>query len=168
VAVPRLFTVERPGPGSLSTATCPPGNQQLAGALEEIAAHGADLLVSMLRPAEEARLGLTDEQWLASRAGLDFRRLPTRDFGAPDLAATAALAAELTNELARGRHLVLHCRGGVGRSATLAAAVLLYEGVGPDQAWRLIASARGKRVPETRAQRRLIATLARRRFAEFE
>lgn len=139
----------------------PPGEGQLGPLINALKLRGVEVLVSMLASREEARLGLARESSLADLAGIEFLRLPTRDFRAPELTATQVLAPDLVERLAVGRHVVIHCRGGVGRSSTLAAAVLVCEGLEPADAWRRISAARGKRVPETRGQRNVISRLDR-------
>ncbi len=159
MAAPQLFTIERPGAGRLSTMAAPDGEAQLGPFIHALRGQGVDVLVSLLPPKEEGRLGLAREATVADQAGIDFLRLPTRDFRAPELAATQALAVDLVERLQAGKHVVIHCRGGVGRSSTLAAAVLVHEGLDPDEAWRWISAARGTHVPETRSQRKVIAQL---------
>lgn len=137
----------------------PAGHPELPAKLNELRSGGVDTIVSMLGTREEKRLGLSNEDRYATQAGLSFLRLPTRDFRAPDARATRALAAEIVLLLAADRHVVIHCRGGVGRSSTLAAAVLVLEGFTTESAWVAISAARGVSVPETRAQRRLVEGL---------
>jgi protein-tyrosine phosphatase len=57
------------------------------------------------------------------------------------------------DELRQGRYVVVHCRGGVGRSSVVAAALLVGLGAEPRPAFATIGQARGRRVPETRSQR---------------
>lgn len=137
----------------------PAGAEQLGPFIQALKGQGVDVLVSLLPPREESRLGLGRESNIAAVAGIEFLRLPTRDFRAPEPGATQHLAEDLVGRLTEGRHVVIHCRGGVGRSSTLAAAVLVHEGLDPDEAWRRISTARGKPVPETRSQRSVIAQL---------
>lgn len=124
-----------------------------SGDLSQLAAAGVDVVVSLLGDNEAAELGLSDEAGAAARVGLAFHHLATADFGVPDVDATRSLVAELAAALARDQHVVIHCRGGIGRSSVLAAAVLLGDGFTPSQAWARIAEARGCAVPETDAQR---------------
>ncbi|GEM_PF-6918348 len=56
-------------------------------------------------------------------------------------------------ELRRDRSVMVHCRGGIGRWSTLAAAALTRLGVEPEAAMDAISQARGMRVPETMGQR---------------
>jgi len=116
-----------------------------------------DVLVCLLPPGERLLLGLADEPDAAARAGLAFHALPIRDFATPDRAAAAVLVDTLAAELAAGRYVAVHCRGGVGRSSLIAAALLVRLGTPAEQAWQVISAARGHPVPETAAQRRWLA-----------
>jgi protein-tyrosine phosphatase len=60
---------------------------------------------------------------------------------------------ELVADLAAGRHVVIHCWAGIGRSSVLAASLMVLTGVTPDEAVRRISDVRGQAVPETPEQR---------------
>ncbi len=154
-----LFTIRRDGPGRLSTMARPQGGGLLAGQMRQLAAAGVTICVSMLADAEMLELGLAAEPDAAGAAGIAFSRLPTPDFGVPDRTGTLALAADLASALRDDAGVVVHCRGGVGRSTVLAAAVLVREGLTAAQAVERISAARGMPVPETAEQRAFIASL---------
>lgn len=137
----------------------PRGGDWLAGEIRDLAAAGVTILVSMLTDTEMAELGLTDENSAAAAAGIGFYRLPTPDFGVPDRSAILALAADLESALRDGAGIAVHCRMGIGRSTTLAAAILILEGARAADAVELISAARGMPVPDTPAQRDFISTL---------
>jgi protein-tyrosine phosphatase len=154
-----LFTIRRDGPGQLSTMAKPPGGSQLAGEMRDLAAAGVTVCVSLLTDAEMAEFELTGEDGAAAAAGIEFRRLPTMDFGAPDREALVDMAADLAARLRQGAGVVAHCRGGIGRSSILAAAVMIAEGMPSADALERISAARGYRVPETSTQRDFVASL---------
>ena len=153
-----IYTVARELPGTLSTMAAPQGD--VDGILLSLRSQGVDTLVSLLPPDQTAMLQLTDEPYAAYRAGLTFRSLPVPDLGVPDLAAFARPLSELTGELTAGRHVAVHCWGGVGRSSMIAAALLVIRGSTPEAAWHRIAYARGVPVPETDEQRDWVDALA--------
>lgn len=62
-----------------------------------------------------------------------------------------AIARLLVQRLDDGASVAVHCRRGIGRSSTLAAAVLVLEGTAPANAWDRISAARG--LPVARHQR---------------
>lgn len=146
-----IYTVARELPGTLSTMAAPQGDLDVV--LPTLRAQGVDTLVSLLPPDQARMLLLTDEPHAAYRAGLAFRSLPVPDLGVPDHAAFARPLRELSDELTAGRHVLVHCWGGVGRSSMLAAALLVIRGSTPEAAWHRVAYARGVPVPETDEQR---------------
>src|SRR5262249_48940201 len=102
---------------------------------------------------ERRELGLLDEGPAAERAGIEFHHFPVPDFGVPERSALQPLVSTLAEDLTAGRHVVIHCRGGIARSSLVAAAGLVRLGIAPDDAWETIATARGLPVPETEEQR---------------
>jgi protein-tyrosine phosphatase len=158
---PGLFTIWRTGPGRLATMARPRGGDWLADEFEDLALVGVNIVVSMLTDAETAELDLVDEAAAAEAAGIEFGRLPTPDRQVPGRDAALAMAASLRDRLSRGASVAVHCRYGIGRSSTLAAAVLVLEGADPDNAWTRISVARGLPVPDTAAQRDFVRTLAK-------
>ncbi len=148
----RLYWVESPA-GRLATAPAPRADV-LESQTAAVAAAGVGLVVSALPVDESARLGLEDQQALLAEHGIRFARLEVPDFGVPpDVDAAAALIDELASELRQDRSVVVHCRGGIGRCSTLAAATLTRLGVEAEAAMDAISQARGMRVPETMGQR---------------
>jgi len=128
----RLYTVRRPGPGRLSTMARPRGGDWLADELHALRRRGVDVVVCALTDAELADLELTGEAEAARAAGLAFVRVPIPDRGVPDRQAVRPALDALAAELATGRHVVVHCRYGIGRASLLAGAVLVGRGgVGP-------------------------------------
>ena len=119
-----IYTVARELPGTLSTMAAPQGD--LDAVLLSLRGQGVDTLVSLLPPDQTTMLFLTDEPNAAHRAGLAFRSLPVPDFGVPDHAEFARPLRELSDELTAGRHVAVHCWGGVGRSSMVAAALLVH------------------------------------------
>ncbi len=68
--------------------------------------------------------------------------LPTTDDDAPTLDQLRRGAAFIAEEIARGGGVYIHCKSGVGRAATMAAAYLVSTGLTADQAWRRIREVR--------------------------
>lgn len=157
---PTTFTLDRPGPGRLSTMARPRGGEELARELATLSRAGVDVLVCLLTDDELVELGLEGEADAARDAGLELIRMPVPDLTVPPVGQALALARRLAGRLARGAEVVVHCRAGVGRSSVLAAAVLVCEGVPEEQAWALITMARGLQVPDTEEQRAYVAHLA--------
>lgn len=137
----RLAIMPRPDPYAL--------DEHLA----QLRADGVDVLVSMLQPEEAVRIGLAEEAAACERAGIRFYNHPVPDHDVPiDREATETFAKEILGELEAGRGVVIHCFAGIGRSATMAATVLVLAGFDLDDACGRISVARNLRVPETPAQ----------------
>mgnify|MGYP000153255534 CR=1 FL=1 len=68
----------------------------------------------------------------------NYLRLPTIDDEAPMLEHLYSGVAFIAEEISRGGSVYIHCRSGVGRSATMAAAYLVSSGLNPDEAWASI------------------------------
>ena len=130
-----------PGWGRLGVTAAPgrrDGDARDLGAdLDVIAAWPARGLVSLIEAKEFARLGIESLGEEALRRGLDWLHLPIPDFGTPGAAfagAWPAQSARLRAELASGVGIVLHCRGGLGRSGMVAARLLVESGWAPSLA----------------------------------
>jgi hypothetical protein len=104
---------------------------------------GAAVLVTLLERAEMSRIGLADLLDCARRSGFDCLWFPIPD-GAPpsDLEATSLLVARVFERLAAGRTVIVHCHGGIGRSGTIAACVLVAAGAEPARAIDVVREAR--------------------------
>ena len=161
-----VASASRPVSGRLATMAHPTGGRHLIADLTALREAGVDVLVSLQTTDEQAEIGLTDEADAAARAGLEFRHLPIPDMGVPDLAAVAPAIAAIGADVAGGRHVVIHCWAGIGRSSTIAAAVLIELGATPSDACATISAARGLRVPETQAQRDWLDEWARARSSD--
>jgi protein-tyrosine phosphatase len=148
---PPLHVIDWPGSGRLATMARPPGGERLRETMSALRQAGVDVLVSALCADEYERAALADEAAAATDAGLDFVSFPIVDCGVPtpdSLPAATQLADRLAAEVRMGRYVVTHCWAGIGRSSLLAGAALVRLGVAPEQAWRLIATARGLTVPD--------------------
>lgn len=157
---PRLFTIANVPAGKLSIMARPRGGEWLADEITCLKKDGVDTLLSLLEDAEIDDCGLFDEKRLAGEAGIVFRRYPITDRHVPsDRAQTRAIVASLAEELRAGRHVVIHCRAGIGRSALMAACVLIDLGMATDNAWDMISKSRGVAVPDTEAQRRWVLAI---------
>lgn len=119
---------------------------------------GVASVISLLERHEVDDLDLTDEEALCVRSGIRFMSLPIADRGLPaDPDAYERFIDKLVEDEAP---IAIHCRAGIGRSAIVAATLLVRRGMGPAQALELIAKARGTRVPDTDEQRDWILQLA--------
>lgn len=110
-------------------------DRDLDADLARLAGHyGVDVLVSLVEDHELTLLGIPTLVSAAEARGIAVLRLPIPDGGTPDVN-LASQVVEAAVSLARsGRHVVFHCRGGLGRAGTLAACALVQVGMTADQA----------------------------------
>jgi hypothetical protein len=154
-----LYEIQPCPQGRLATMPRPRGNGWLADEMTSLRLMGVTDLVSMLTPDEEWELELTDEASLAASSGLRFYHHPVPDRGLPEGIEFDFLVGSLARVLRAGGFVAIHCRGGIGRSSVLAAALLVRLGVAPLEALNAISLARGFAVPDTREQRDYILGL---------
>jgi predicted protein tyrosine phosphatase len=108
-------------------------------------AHGACVLVSLMERHEHELLGIPDLLERALAMGIDVRWFPIQDVSVPEpgrIDAFVELIDGVEAALHAGRTVVVHCRGGLGRSGTVAACLLLRRGL---HAARAIAEVRAAR-----------------------
>ncbi|MCC8247604.1 methyltransferase domain-containing protein [Saccharothrix luteola] len=144
-------------PGVLSTMGHPYSLDHIA----YLATAGVEVIVCALTETELAELDLADEPEAARDAGITFHWLPIPDFGIP---ATTPNLDPVLRDMRAGRHVVVHCWAGIGRSSLLAGALLVLDGASPEAAWQAISEARGRDVPESDEQRAWLTTFAQARF----
>ena len=106
---------------------------------------GASTLVSLLEDHEFPRFGIPDLGKVVEDAGLEWHCLPIRDVDVPDERFERLWTYSghiLRRKLASGERIVLHCRGGLGRTGTIGARLLIECGVAPEEAVRRVRAAR--------------------------
>ena len=158
---PTVYWVRDLARGRLAVVTRPDPAYGLPQQMKSLRDDGLDVLVSMLQSDEAIRLGLAWEANVAADAGLVFHNLPTGDFGVPpSFESAGSLVAAAAGEIAGGRAVGVHCFAGRGRSPLFAACVLIHLGAEPEAAIEAVSQARGRRVPETDAQRQWIFDFA--------
>lgn len=148
-----MFKIESIGEGFIATMAYPGSEQDSAAAIACLARDGIRRVVSLLEPAEAAALGLGSEAQLVTAESMSFVSYPIPDMGLPaSVNSFAALARDLYGRIESGDNTLVHCRGGVGRSGLLAAAVLLCSGMEAQRACEQVTRIRGLRSPETSEQ----------------
>jgi protein-tyrosine phosphatase len=85
---------------------------------------------------------------------------PIPDLHAPDLAELIALVDDLHARLLAGEALVVQCGAGIGRSGTIAAALLMRTGLNLDDALATVRAHRPMAGPEVGSQTDVLAALA--------
>ena len=153
------------GGGLLGMTLCPgkqvghsntgdPWERDLSLDMSVIAGWGATTLVSLMEEHEFAEFGVPGLGKAAEEAGLEWHLLPIRDVDVPDGRFERLWVYSghvLRRKLKAGERIVLHCRGGLGRTGTIAARLAIESGLAPEDALRRVREARPDRV-ETRKQ----------------
>jgi protein-tyrosine phosphatase len=156
-----LYTVEYEGPGTLSVTARPRGGDWLTDEVRMWQKAGVSMVVSLLTQEEQRDLALDDEASLCQLANLAFHSFPIPDRSAPQFAEVEPLIAEIVTALNSRKHVAIHCRMGIGRSAMIAAAVLVRLGETAENALARIQAARGLSVPDTPEQAQWVAQYAK-------
>ena len=91
---------------------------------------------------------------------IPYRHLPMEDRGVPegDNSLFSSAIAEASQDMVEGRRILIHCRGGLGRTGIFAGCVLAICGWHVDDIIKALQNARGVQCPETDAQRTFLRT----------
>lgn len=139
--------------GRLAISPRPLGGAEVGPSMAAWRAARVDLVVRLLDEAEVHELRLTRQQEACDQADIRFLSFPIADRGVPTNAVSAvALARGLADEVRAGVSVLIHCRAGIGRSALLAASVLVSDGIAVEEAFHRIRAARRVTVPDTPEQ----------------
>lgn len=124
--------------------------------------HHVDVLISLMEPFEYEEL-LVPQLFDEARArGIAVVHLPVADGRAPERRQAAAVEDLLDgarSDLAAGRTVVIHCRGGQGRTGMLAAALLTTYGHDAEVAIGIVRAVQPRAV-ESPVQRAYVESLA--------
>lgn len=93
--------------------------------------HGINVLVSLIESQEYRYYGVPELLEQDSYGGIEILRFAIQDMGVPHEAESAefdVFVSEITTRLQAGENVVVHCRGGLGRTGTVAACVLVALG----------------------------------------
>jgi protein-tyrosine phosphatase len=113
----------------------------------------ARVLVSLLEEHEYADLGITDLPTAAQKHGLEFLSLPIQDGGIPpSLSDAMAFVPQILDRLRTKGTVVVHCRGGLGRTGLIVACCLTTVGDEPPQAIAKVRDARPGAIENARQE----------------
>jgi len=148
------YVETRPG-GRIGLTPCPgsarfssgrePWQRDIDADFDVIAAWGAAAVVTLVQAADLTRPTLDDLRSHTERRGMPWYHLPIRDGGVPADEFEARwkdVGATLRGLLSGRRDVLVHCMGGLGRSGTIAARLLVELGEDPSAAMRRVRAAR--------------------------
>ncbi|MFL6208253.1 MAG: dual specificity protein phosphatase family protein [Pyrinomonadaceae bacterium] len=157
----RVYWISDLQSGRLGIMPRPRGGDWLEDEIRSLKMSGVDAVVSLLEREEIAELEIAEEQSLCEANGISYLSFPIKDRNIPlSPRGTLDFARKLANLLKEDRSVVIHCRQGIGRSALIAACVLVLNDVSVDKAFEKIEDARGCAVPDTEEQRQWVAQFA--------
>jgi ADP-ribosyl-[dinitrogen reductase] hydrolase len=168
----RIDSVDVPGVGGrLGLCACPGtrrgqtdpdrGRENLSRDIDAIQDFGAAGLVTLVQDGELAMLGLSGLPEELEDRGMWWKHMPITDMGIPGRPFESRWlqeGPEIHQVLARGEHVVLHCWAGLGRTGTIAARLLIENGLEPEAAILRLRNARPGSI-QTRKQERYVLRL---------
>mgnify|MGYP001818103095 FL=1 len=140
----QIAVLDTPGNGRIGLTFCPgkcdpyamtgPWARNLKSDIAAIVDWGASALVTLMEAHELEKLAVAALGEMAQSQGLEWYHLPIRDVSVPSRAfETTWIRAgrELRSQLLGGQSIVVHCRGGIGRTGLVAARLLIELGEKP-------------------------------------
>ena len=167
----QIAFVETPGNGRIGMTFCPgkhdpmamtgPWARDMHTDLAAIADWGAVALVTLMESYELDKLGVSGLGDAARAMGLGWYHLPVQDVSVPSAAFEEQwtdVGETLRKQLLAGQSIVVHCRGGLGRTGIVAARLLIELGEKPVTALERVRAARPGAV-ETAEQEEYVLAL---------
>jgi ADP-ribosyl-[dinitrogen reductase] hydrolase len=164
----KIAFVETPGNGRIGMTFCPgkhdpmamtgPWSRDMRIDIAAIADWGAVALVTLMESHELDMLGVSGLGDVVKARGLDWYHLPVQDVSVPNVSFEAQwvdAGSALRSRLLAGQSIVVHCRGGLGRTGMVAARLLIELGEKPVMALQRVRAARPGAV-ETAEQERYV------------
>lgn len=166
----RIDVVQPPRSNGLIGMSFCPGKRQigartgdwdrdLALDLNALQTWGANIVVSLIEDHEFEELGVPTLAEEVRRKGMTWHHLPIKDMSPPDgrfQALWPQLGDELINALKNENRIFFHCKGGLGRTGTVVACLLIESGMAADDAINAVRIARRNTI-ETTTQERFVS-----------
>ena len=142
--------------GRLFLHSMPGRREPLKSAWAEVARQGVACIACLAGPEEiDDKSPEYGRALREDRVPCEVRSFPIPDFGVPeDAAAFWRFADDIAALLEKGNTVLVHCGAGIGRTGTMATAVLMALGAPRDAALRAVMAAGSH--PETPSQRMLL------------
>lgn len=160
-----IAEVSLPNGGFLGLTTCPGKkdasrhwDRDLAIDIQEITDWGASSVITLIEGHEFRLLGIELLGESVVEAGLHWWHLPIRDVDVPDAQFERqweTVGPEVHASLSSSEKILIHCRGGLGRTGLLAGRILVEQGVEPLKAIATVRAARPGAI-ETAEQERYV------------
>ncbi len=107
--------------------------------------YGVGVLVSLMERDEYSDLQIPELFQKAEEQGMEVLYLPIPDYGVPNASEDddyRPFIEDIANRIEEGETVIVHCRGGLGRSGMVAASVLVALGHSAEEAIKTVRGAR--------------------------
>jgi ADP-ribosyl-[dinitrogen reductase] hydrolase len=143
-----------PNMGRIGITFCPGKKQlnaagvwdrQLAVDLDAIATWGAVAIITLVESAELRNLQVGDLGAETATRHMEWLHLPIQDYSVPTSefeAAWAQVGESVRHRIRSGFHIVIHCKGGLGRAGMIAAKLMIELGAAAEEAISQVRKAR--------------------------
>lgn len=157
----KVYWTKEKHPGRIAIVPRPRGGEWLEDEAAAWREANLDVIVSLLEADENETFELAREAEFCETNGIKFFSFPIADRRVPvSKNELLKLLNKLKILLAKGKNIGIHCRQSIGRSALLAAALMVLFGISPSVAFQQLSKVRGLEVPETDEQRSWIENFA--------
>lgn len=157
----KVYWTKEKHPGRIAIVPRPRGGEWLEDEAAAWRDANLDVIVSLLEADETEAFELAREAEFCEANNISFFSFPIADRRVPvSKNELLKLLNKLKTLLAKGKNIGIHCRQSIGRSALLAAALMVLFGISPSDAFQQLSEVRGLEVPETDEQRSWIEKFA--------
>lgn len=164
--------------GRLGLTLCPGKKDPLNGwdrdlqeDLRVIRNWGASMIISLIEPHEFDLLQVPEFGDSAARVGISWIHLPIRDVDVPDErfeSGWSAIRPEIHHRIGTGERILIHCRGGLGRTGLVAARILVERGCLPRDAVHRVRAVRPGAIETLAQEQYVLALLDQRQGAPYD
>ncbi len=138
--------------------------RDLAIDIQAVKFWGATAWLNLLTTAEMLDLKVGNLEVAVKGSGIRYYRLPIEDGGIPDATfekSWETAGAQLREELLRGGKILIHCKGGLGRSGMIAARLLVELGAAtPEETIRRVRVSRPGAIETPAQEKHILAAKA--------
>lgn len=132
---------------------------------------GASLIISLIEPHEFRLLQVPEFGDSATQFGMSWIHLPIRDVDIPDdrfESGWSAVRPEIHHRIGTGERILIHCRGGLGRTGLVAARILVERGCLPRDAVHRVRAVRPGAIETLAQEQYVLALLDQRHGAPYD